>query len=162
MISFWHDTEIKFIADRSDVSSPFSQDPAAGLLMANFANSTISLRNGEFTDVSAEARFAHSQLKLTQVQLRTALIFCSAVYIAFFVTDISVLGYTADAFRLLLARILVALTAAAGCWLLYRKPDSVAVSRLVACICEIVGMGAFLFIQWTRPSETPWTRCRSR
>lgn len=124
--------------------------------MANFANSTISFRNGEFIDVSAEATFAHSQLKLTQTQLRTALIFCSAVYMMFIVTDISVLGYTGDAFRLLLARTLVALTAAAGCSLLYGKPDSVAVSRLVACATKVVGMGAFLFLQRTRPHETPW------
>ena len=119
-------------------------------------SSAISSRNGEFKDPAAESGFTRSQLNQTQVQLRSTLLFCSCFYLAFSVTDFSVLGYGGDAWLLLLVRSSVALTAAIGAVLTLRNPDSVAITRLAASATEIVGMLAFMLIVRMRPAEIPW------
>jgi diguanylate cyclase (GGDEF)-like protein len=119
--------------------------------------STISTRNGEFADRAAEAAFTHSQIKKSQAQLRSTLLFCSCFYVAFSITDAGVLGgYGKQALLLLLVRLAVALTAAIGCMLTVRRPDSVAATRLAASATEMVGMLAFLLIVRERPAEIAW------
>jgi diguanylate cyclase (GGDEF)-like protein len=118
--------------------------------------SSISTRNGEFTDPAAENAFTCSQIQKTQVQLRSTLLFCSCFFVAFSITDAGVLGYGKEALLLLLVRLTVALTAAIGALLIWRRPDSVAATRLAASIVEIVGMLAFLLIVRARPAEIPW------
>jgi diguanylate cyclase (GGDEF)-like protein len=116
----------------------------------------ISAYLGEFNDAAIESAFVQSHLKKTQSQLRATLLFCSFFYLAFSITDVSVLGYGHDAFILLLDRLTVALAAAGSCLLIYYRPQSVAMVRLAASTTEIVGMAAFLLIVWYRPSEIPW------
>ena len=70
--------------------------------------------------------------------LRLTLIFCSSFYLAFTLTDIAVLGYGRDAFKLFLGRLTVALT------------------RLGATTAEVVGMSVFMLIAMHRPGELPW------
>jgi diguanylate cyclase (GGDEF)-like protein len=118
--------------------------------------STISAHNGEFTDRATESAFTNSQIKTTQSQLRSTLLFCSCFYVAFSLTDASVLGYGKEALFLLLVRLTVALTAAIGCMLTVRRPDSVAATRLAASATEIVGMLAFMLVVRYRPAEIPW------
>lgn len=124
--------------------------------MKKIYTSTISTRNGEFTDAAAEAAFTHSQLKKTQVQLRSTLLFCSCFYVAFSITDAGVLGYGNETLFLLMVRLAVALTAALGAILTLRQPDSVAATRLAASATEIVGMLAFMLVVRHRPAEIPW------
>jgi diguanylate cyclase (GGDEF)-like protein len=124
--------------------------------MFNSLTVPISTRTGEFENHRAETVFIRSQLHKTQAQLRSTMLFCSCFYLAFSVTDVGVLGYGHDALMLFMVRMTVALVAASGCLLTYHKPDSVAVTRLVASATEIVGMLAFLLIVRARPAEQPW------
>jgi diguanylate cyclase (GGDEF)-like protein len=116
----------------------------------------ISAFSAEFNNAEIESAFTQSQLKKTQSQLRATLLFCSSFYLAFSITDVSVLDYGHDAFVLLLVRLTVALAAAGSCVLIYCKPHSVAMVRLAASTAEIVGMAAFLLVVWYRPAEVPW------
>ena len=118
--------------------------------------STVSVRTGEFNDAVAESAFTQSQLRKTQVQLRATLLFCSCFYVAFSVTDVGVLGSSSAALFLLLVRMTVAATAAMGCLLIWRRPESVGMTRLAASATEIVGMAAFLLVVRERPGEMPW------
>lgn len=111
---------------------------------------------GEFADRAVEAQFNAAKLANTRKQLFTTLLFCSLFYVVFSVTDVGVLGFGPTALWLLLARVSVAVTAAAGCCLVHRHPASVAMPRFAASVTELVGMLAFLIIVWHRPAEIAW------
>lgn len=134
-------------AVRDLISVSLPSDPAAAV---------ISPRRGEFEDAQYEAAFNQRQLEKIGPQLRSTLLFCSCFYVAFSLTDFSVLGYGGDAGLLLLARLLVALTAGAGCVLSYLRPQSVSATRLAACATEIVGLLAFQLVVVYRPNEIAW------
>jgi diguanylate cyclase (GGDEF)-like protein len=110
----------------------------------------------EFSDFNTEQKFLDHHLEETQSQLRFTLLFCSIFYLAFSITDIAVLGYVPSVLTLFLARLSVAVTAAAGCWAIYRRPKSVHATRLTASAVEIVGMSAFLVVAHYRPDELHW------
>lgn len=111
---------------------------------------------GEFRTIKTEKDFLRYQLSRSQSQLRTALVFCSFFYVAFALTDVAALGYTPESLTLFLARMLVAVSAAAGIYLIYRRPLSVTVPLLTATVVEIVGMGSFMLIVFYRAHEMPW------
>lgn len=123
---------------------------------ADPATAAVSARSGEFQNAQCEAGFNQRQLAKTRSQLRATLLFCSCFYVAFSLTDFSVLGYGRDAFILLLARSMVALTAAAGWFLSCRSPDSVRVTRLAASVAEIAALVAFQLVVVYRPAEIAW------
>ncbi len=111
---------------------------------------------GEFADRAVEAQFNAAKLENTRRQLFATLLFYSTFYLLFSVTDIGVLGFGPLALGLLLVRVGVAVTAAAGCYLVYRHPKSVAMPRLAASLTELAGMAAFFIIVWNRPAEIAW------
>ncbi|SED73216.1 diguanylate cyclase (GGDEF) domain-containing protein [Burkholderia sp. WP9] len=92
----------------------------------------------------------------TQESLCTTLIFCSLFYVTFAVTDVGVLGYTRDTLLLFLYRVLVAMTATAGLYLVRVRPESIVMCRAAATAAEVVGMGVFMIIVRHRPDEIPW------
>ena len=118
--------------------------------------SVISTRDAEFIDADVELEFSRSQLKKTQSQLRSTLIFCSCFYLAFSISDIGILGYTRETLNLFLIRLAVSLIAACGCALIFYKPQSIAMTRFVASAVEIVGMAAFLQVVLYLPTAIPW------
>jgi diguanylate cyclase (GGDEF)-like protein len=118
--------------------------------------STISPRDGEFTDAATEAAFTQSQLDKTQPQLRSTLLLCSFFYLAFGIVDAVFLGYGQEAFFLLMVRMSVAAAAAASWLVALRRPHSVAATRIAASSAEIAGMLAFLVIAHHRPAQEAW------
>lgn len=92
----------------------------------------------------------------TQESLCTTLIFCSLFYVMFAVTDVGVLGYTRDTLLLFLYRLLVAMTATAGLYLVRVRPASIVMCHAAATAAEVVGMGVFMIIVLHRPDEIPW------
>jgi diguanylate cyclase (GGDEF)-like protein len=110
----------------------------------------------EFRSVTTEQEFQQHHLARTRSSLRTTLIFCGFFYVAFALTDAAVLGYTRETAMLLFARLLVAITAACGLYLVRRHPTSILLLRLTATAAEIVGMSTFMLIVWHRPAEVPW------
>ncbi len=132
------------------------RDLAHSSCLSDPATAAISARSGEFQSAQYEAAFNDRQLEKTRPQLRATLLFCSCFFVAFSLTDFSVLGYGRDAFILLLTRLAVALTAAAGCVLSSRNPESVALTRLAASAAEIVALVAFQVVVAYRPNEIAW------
>lgn len=122
----------------------------------NFDEFDIHPLWGEFRNAKIEKEFLNHHLDRGQSQLRTALIFCSFFYVAFALTDVAALGYARESLILLLARLLVAVTAATAIYLIYRRPLSVTVPILAATAVEIVGMGTFMLITIYRAHEIPW------
>jgi diguanylate cyclase (GGDEF)-like protein len=116
----------------------------------------IDTLSNEFCNGAVESRLNRAGLHETQAQLRVTLMFCSFFYLAFSITDVSVLGYGKEALVLFSGRLTVAITAGIGYMLSYRKFCTVAVTRLIASITEIVAMCAFTLVLLYRPSETPW------
>ncbi|HKR46787.1 MAG TPA: GGDEF domain-containing protein [Paraburkholderia sp.] len=110
----------------------------------------------EFRSLATEQEFQEHHLVRTSSSLRTTLIFCGLFYVAFALTDAGALGYTRETAILLLARMLVALTAAGGLYLAHRHPTSVLPLRLAATAAETVGMSTFMLVVWYRPAEVPW------
>ncbi|MDN0085242.1 GGDEF domain-containing protein [Crenobacter sp. SG2305] len=111
---------------------------------------------GAFRHPETERAFLRHHLVHTQTQLRITLGACSCFYVAFALTDVAVLGYSAETLLLLLARCLVALTATAGIYLVARYPRSIIAPTLAATAVEIVGMSTFMLIVLYRPHEIPW------
>lgn len=74
----------------------------------------------------------------------------------FALTDVAMLGYTVSALVLFGARVLVALAAMTGLFLISRYPQSVTMPKVAATIAEVVGMAAFMPIVWFRPEELSW------
>lgn len=110
----------------------------------------------EFRDTEVEKEFLHHHLARSQYQLRIALIICSVFYLAFTFTDIAALGYSHDTLILLIARLLVAITATAAIYLIHLRPLSITIPMLSATTAEIVGLGTFVLIIILRPNEMPW------
>jgi predicted signal transduction protein with EAL and GGDEF domain len=110
----------------------------------------------EFRSAETERRFQRHHLVRTQESLRTTLVFCSFFYVAFAATDVGVLGYTYDTLLLLLARMLVAVTAMLGLYLVRSFPQSILTCQVTATAVELVGMGTFMLIVRHRPNEIPW------
>ncbi len=111
---------------------------------------------GEFCSELTEYRFLQHHLAKTQSQLRITLLFCSVFYLAFALTDIAVLGQGHAAFVLFVGRLSVAVAAAAGTWLTYRHPQSIAVTWLAATLVEVAGMSVFMLVVVYRPGELHW------
>lgn len=116
----------------------------------------IDPRNGEFVSGATEARFLAHTLADTQSQLRTSLFFCSIFYLAFSLTDIVALGCGREAFILILARMMVAVTAMICGWLTLHQRDSVPITRMAATVVAVAGMLTFMLIVIFRPQELPW------
>jgi len=95
----------------------------------------------EFRNKDVERNFQAHHLPRNQATLRTTLVFCSFFYLAFALTDASVLGYTSETLLLFFARMFVAVTAMTGLYLARTRPASSAVLQLAATAAEIVGMG---------------------
>lgn len=112
--------------------------------------------SGEFVNDATEVRFLAHTLADSQSQLRVALFFCSFFYLAFALTDIAVLGCGRDASILFLARMMVAVTAMACCWVMTRQRDSISITRMAATVVSVVGMLAFMLVVIFRPQELPW------
>ncbi|MFM0569734.1 GGDEF domain-containing protein [Paraburkholderia caledonica] len=110
----------------------------------------------EFRNKDVERNFQAHHLPRNQATLRTTLVFCSFFYLAFALTDASVLGYTSETLLLFFARTFVAITAMTGLYLARTRPASSAALQLAATAAEIVGMGAFMLIVQHRPGEIPW------
>ena len=66
------------------------------------------------------------------------------------------LGYTHNTLILLMARLLVAITAITSVYLIHLRPHSVSIPMLSATATEIVGMAVFIMIAIYRPNEMPW------
>jgi diguanylate cyclase (GGDEF)-like protein len=116
----------------------------------------ISCLVGEFSNPAAESAFLRHQLARTQTLLRFTLILCSIFYLGFWFIDLTFLGYGTEALTLLGLRGSVAITALSCVWLTYRKPLSVRIARLAACVAEVVAMLAFMGIALYRPGELHW------
>ncbi len=116
----------------------------------------ISPLSAEFTDRTIEAHFNHHLLAQTKAQLRTALLFCAAFYVAFALTDVLSLGFTADTLLLFGSRMLVAVVAVGSCVSNYRHPHSVRRLYATASLTEVVGMLAFVPVTLARPEDLPW------
>lgn len=117
---------------------------------------TISPLSAEFADRTIEAHFNHHLLAQAKAQLRTALLFCAAFYVAFALTDVLALGFTADTLLLFGSRLLVAVVAVGSCISNYRHPHSVRRLYATASLTEIVGMLAFVPVTLARPEDLPW------
>ena len=126
----------------------YRQDACSDLELRPFA--------GTFRHLDTECRFQIHRLAQTKSQLRIALSVCACFYVAFALSDIAALGYTRETLVLFLARLLVAITAAAGIYLIARHPQSTAMPRLAATVVEIVGMSAFMLVVLYRPDEIAW------
>jgi diguanylate cyclase (GGDEF)-like protein len=120
------------------------------------AASGTSRGTGEFDDPQVEQVFSLSKLAKTRSELRSTLLFCAAFYVAFSITDVGVLGFSRTALLLLGVRLCVAVSALFSCYLIWKRPDSVATAHLAACTTELTGMLAFLAIVWFRPAEAAW------
>ncbi len=109
----------------------------------------------EFADARVEQGFQRYHLSRSRVSLRITLVFCSLFYIAFALTDLAALGVGSAMLTLLAGRIVVALTACIGLYLI-RDSETIAAQWTVASAAEIVGMATFMLIVWFRPGEMPW------
>jgi len=109
-----------------------------------------------FSDRAFETAFQRYRLPGVQKQLRLTLSFCATFYLLFALTDVAALGYTERALYSLIARVLVAMSAATGILALARHPQSLRVPVIVATLVEIVGMAAFMVVVLCRPAEVHW------
>ncbi|QGZ43050.1 diguanylate cyclase [Pseudoduganella flava] len=112
--------------------------------------------SAEFTDKTVEAHFSHHILPRTKAQLRTALLFCAAFYLVFWVTDVLALGLGTVAWLLFACRLAVGVVAVASCVTNHLHPHSVGRVYLTASLTEIVGLLAFAPVVLARPAELPW------
>ncbi|HEV7816391.1 MAG TPA: GGDEF domain-containing protein, partial [Janthinobacterium sp.] len=110
----------------------------------------------EFRDADAETAFLTQHLAQTQSQLRSALGIGVFFFVAFGVTDVARLGYSRDALVMLAARLLLAVAAATGLALIYLRPRSIPLTRLVPSVVESLAMLISLSIVLRRPAEMPW------
>lgn len=117
---------------------------------------SLALAGSEFADAATETSFLQHHLATLQVQLRTALLFSVLFYLAFTVTDIAVLGLGRDALFVFGGRIVVAMVALVGIWLMRWKALSVAMTRLAATGMETVAMTVFMLMVAYRPDEFAW------
>lgn len=111
---------------------------------------------GEFARAADETEFLTSQLPRTRSLLGFTLLFCVIFFQLFFLTDIAALGLDAALRETLPARLGVALIGGTGAWLAYRRPLSVAGTRLAASSAEILSLGCFMVVALARPNEVHW------
>jgi diguanylate cyclase (GGDEF)-like protein len=111
---------------------------------------------GEFALPATEAAFLAHKLPQTRALLGFTLVFCTAFYVAFAVTDLAALGYGTDFLRLCAARAVVGVTAGTCAWLAYRTPQPVGATRVLACVAESVALACFMYIAALRPGEFHW------
>ncbi|MDY0963190.1 MULTISPECIES: GGDEF domain-containing protein [Massilia] len=111
---------------------------------------------GEFARTADETEFLNSQLSRTRSLLGFTLLFCVIFFQLFFLTDIAALGLDAALRETLPARLGVALIGGTGAWLAYRRPLSVAGTRLAASSAEILSLGCFMVVALARPNEVHW------
>ncbi len=116
---------------------------------------TIGKLWGEFASPETEAKFLRHCLADTRALLRFTLLFCAVFFVGFSLTDVAALGYGHDTMILLLARLGVGAIAICGVWLV-GDGASVRVTRLVACVAEIVAIAVFMCITLYRPAELHW------
>ncbi|WER46538.1 GGDEF domain-containing protein [Cupriavidus sp. WKF15] len=110
----------------------------------------------EFRNVETERAFQRHHLIRSRSSLHLTLLFCSAFYLAFAMTDVAALGYGRVTLVLFVGRMLVAITAVMGLYLLRDQSESIVAHWFVASAAEVVGMATFALIVWFRPSEIPW------
>lgn len=110
----------------------------------------------EFRTAETERAFQRHHLNRTRSTLRLTLLFCSVFYVAFAMTDVAVLGYGRASLILFVGRMLVAVTAIVGLFLIRKHPEPIAGLWFVASAAEVVGMTTFMLIVWFRPTEIPW------
>ncbi|CAG9164904.1 hypothetical protein LMG23992_00050 [Cupriavidus laharis] len=112
----------------------------------------------EFRHAETELAFQRHHLMRSRSSLHLTLLFCSAFYLAFAMTDVAALGYGRVTLVLFVARVLVAITAVMGLYLLrdQSESESIVAQWFVASAAEVVGMATFMLIVWFRPSEIPW------
>jgi diguanylate cyclase (GGDEF)-like protein len=116
----------------------------------------IDRQRAEFTDAAVEGRFNRHHLPETTAQLKISLLFCAAFYVAFGATDVATLGPTTTAWAMIALRLLVALVAGGGLLAVTRRPESVRIAVLAACLVEITGMAVFMVLCWYQPGATVW------
>ncbi|MUI11053.1 diguanylate cyclase [Massilia dura] len=116
----------------------------------------IDRQRAEFADAAVEDRFNRHHLPETTAQLKISLLFCAAFYVAFGATDVATLGPTATAWAMIALRLLVALVAAGGLLAITRRPESVRIAVVAACVVEIVGLAVFMVLCWYQPAATAW------
>lgn len=120
------------------------------------ARLTIDPLSREFSEPMAESAYLAQELPRTRRQLAFTLLLCSVYFLGFFATDLAALGLVADTALLLGARLLVAVVAGSCAWLAWRRPLSVAATRLAASVAEIVALACFMLIAVHRPGEFHW------
>jgi diguanylate cyclase (GGDEF)-like protein len=111
---------------------------------------------GEFEDQATETAFLEHKLAPTRALLGFTLVFCTLFYLAFFATDVAVLGLASSTAILFCARMLVGLVAGTCAWLAYRRPLTVKATRLAATVSEITALGCFMVVAVIRPTEFHW------
>ncbi|GGC07478.1 GGDEF domain-containing protein [Pseudoduganella buxea] len=116
----------------------------------------IARWRAEFADRTIESHFNRHQLRHTRSQVRLALLFCAAFYVAFTITDVLALGFGREALILLAGRVVVAVSALVSCAFTYWYPHSIRRIWLGASITEILGMATFALVVLFRPHDTPW------
>ncbi|SDD82871.1 diguanylate cyclase (GGDEF) domain-containing protein [Cupriavidus sp. YR651] len=107
----------------------------------------------EFRNAKTELAFQRHHLDRSRSSLRLTLIFCSAFYLAFAMTDVAALGYEHVALILFVGRMLVAITAIMGLQLIRSQPEPLAGLRIAASAAEVIGMATFMLIVWFRSAE---------
>ena len=107
----------------------------------------------EFRSADAERRFQLHHLADTQAQLRIAFLFCAFFYLAFAITDVMWMGYTAHSALLVGARLLVVGMGLGSLVLLRRYPRSLTMTRIVATATEAAACAGFLLIAALRSTE---------
>ncbi|WP_137172741.1 GGDEF domain-containing protein [Massilia sp. HP4] len=111
---------------------------------------------GEFARTADETEFLTSQLPRTRSLLGFTLLFCVIFFQLFFLTDIAALGLDAALRDTLPARLGVALIGGTGAWLAYRRPLTVAGTRLAASSAEFLSLLCFMVVALARPNEVHW------
>lgn len=117
---------------------------------------TIDRRRAEFADREGEERFLRHFLPERNAQLKASLLFAAVFFIAFGATDFATLGPTRVAFLLAALRIGAALVGLGGYFAIVRRPDSVRVSIVTACLLLVVGLAVFMVVCWFQPGVLPW------
>ena len=120
---------------------------------SSHATSAIARWRGEFTSASTEAAFLRQQGDVIRRDLSLSLTFCAAFYLAFALTDIADLGYGNDTITLFLARLAVAIVAAAGVVLTRRSADPARTAYRAATAATTFGMATFLLVVDLRPDD---------
>jgi diguanylate cyclase (GGDEF)-like protein len=116
----------------------------------------INQFTGEFANRVTEAAFLEHKLVQTRALLGFTLLFCTLFYLAFFATDVAVLGLGTSTTILFGARMLVGVVAGTCAWLAYRRPLTVRATRIAATVAETTALSCFMLVSALRPAEFHW------